>query len=199
MTKVFTNLDNELKIIQLEKILLHNRKFKESDGVIYDVFDKNELRNKTVLVDTSTFLTSKDFSDYDIITENSEIELENQLEANKETTIDLFLEQLELYYLIYKLPLFDIKMKKFLYFLNILYDYIIENNKGNFFYLASVVNRYVLADALINQKKSIIFSDYIDKLKYLIPLGFSKNDLENIKNKLNYSKVIEFQNIKKKI
>jgi len=60
------------------------------------------------------------------------------------------------------------------------------------------INKYVLADALVNQKSCIRIIDYIDKLKYLLFFDFTKEEIENIRKKIGFKKIVNFQRIHKK-
>lgn len=177
----FFNLDDELIYIQKNK-----KKYKKINNIIY-LLD-NDLEND--------YLTSKDFYCNNLkIKEESIILYENN--TKKEDALNLLCDQLDVYYIIFNLPSFNIDLKTFENFFNSLYDYINSNNKGSFLEISSSLNRIVLADALIHNKEIRLYN-YIKNLNYLKKFNLTDNDIKNIKEKYDTEKIVEFK-IKKKI
>lgn len=194
----FFNLDNELKSIQAETQYCKQKL--KVDKVIDNIIYLKQDNINSIIIDTSEYLISKDFYNDNIssIKEGFEIFINSDY-MSKEEAIDNFIEQLEIYYLIFKLPNFNISIKRLEYFLSTFYDYVKNNNKGDFLKLACQINRLVLANSLIHNKE-IKYIDYINMLKYLIFFGFNDKEIKKLSNILNHKKITNFEKyIQKKI
>lgn len=206
----FSNLDNELKTIQIEQEIFNRTKLtikKKKENIIYlkrSIINEilKKITNKTI-IDTTYFKTSKDY--YIGIHEiTEEIDCEHDEndeysyneELSKEEYFDILLEEINIYYYIYALPNFEISIKSFKKFIFTLYDYISNKNASE---IITSVNRYVLAEALVKNKTKITLSNYINQLKYLLLYDFDYEDIKILEEKLNSHKIIEFQKYKKKI
>lgn len=175
----FFNLDEELIYIQKNR---RKKSYKTVDNIIY-LLESNDKQNK--------FLISKDFYNNTIKIKEEKILLYDD-NPDKNDAINIFLDQLDIYYIIFNLPNFNIDLKAFENFLSKLYNYIISNNKGCFLDITSALNRLVLAKSLIYDK-DIKLTDYINNLDYIKKFGFSDEDINQIKNQFNIEKIINFK------
>ena len=173
----FSNIDNELMVVQTEKLIYNMTTVKKKNIIKF----KRSFRECLIkffaengIVDASDFKLSKDFyldptfvieCNYDEYSFDSNI-------IKKDDIVNLFFEQLEIYYFIYKLPKFNVDYNRLINYLNVLYDYVMKNNKGNFSSIITSISRFVFADALIRNKE-ITYSDFVHKLKYLTLFGFN--------------------------
>ena len=135
------------------------------------------------------------------------LETEENIFLNKEETMIQLVRELDFYCGVYNIPQLKISNDDWEKFFDILYEGFIEKQIEDKFYESmSLICRFTLAKALINNLKNITIKDFIDNLYYLEKqystngVVFSKKEILIFQKKIISSiyqpKIINFQDLK---
>ncbi len=136
------------------------------------------------------------------------LEKEENIFLNKDETMIQLVRELDFYCDVYNIPQLKISNNDWEKFFAILYKGFIEKQVEDKFYESmSLICRFTLAKALINNLKNITIKDFIDNLYYLEKeystndVTFSKKEIlifqKKIISSIYHPKIIEFQDFKK--
>lgn len=173
-------LDEEIMLVALE-------------NNVNKLVDKKEMNDNDFKVDVSQFQT--DFY-YELLEDESigfDYEENSDLILDKEKTMIELVEQLEVYKLVYKLPIITISNKDWDKIFDVIYDLFIDKNIEELFYTyMDYLLRIVLATSLVNKQKEINKQNFIDCLHWIAYEHLNEEDINYIKNKLrNKCKIID--------
>lgn len=135
------------------------------------------------------------------------LEKEENIFLNKDETMIQLVRELDFYCDVYNIPQLKISNEDWEKFFDILYKGFIEKQFEDKFYESmSLICRFTLAKALINNLKNITIKDFIDNLYYLEKqyitngVAFSKKEIlifqKKIISNIYHPKIIKFQDFK---
>lgn len=197
------SLDEELEIIQYRKI--KNIKEFISKKLKKELFLSNEFINEKIKQDIIGVEEEKEGEEEieNFYLEQELIFLKSSL-GYKNMVQQQVTEQLELYQILYSLPNIKIADKDWDILFDVMHDFYEKKDIKNYFlYDMHKLNRFSIANCLLDKSESLNINTYINSLEYLKSDNLLKEELEEVKKDLisktkENQKIISFSKYKSK-
>ena len=162
---------------------------KTLDNELYQV-EYNKFKDiSKINRDHSIYLKENPISDIDIVevidTNDDKKNLKSNYIIDKNASISLLMEEIDLYCDIYQLPPINISQKEWNILFNTIYEMTREIKREKDYYkFLNIINNYTLAEALVENSEIIILEDYVKSLNYLKKYNISDQIIEKTANKI---------------